>query len=88
MVVDGTTSGLLEKGPGLKADTPLPGQAGTSIIYGRATMFGGPFRHLNVLRPGDVLEVTTGQGTFHYRVLDVRYSGGPRPPALAAGQAG
>jgi sortase A len=84
VVVDGTTSGLLEKGPGLKADTPLPGQAGTSIIYGRGTMFGGPFRHLNVLRPGDLMEVTTGQGSFQYRVLDVRYSGGPLPPHSAA----
>jgi sortase A len=86
VVVDGTTSGLLEHGPGLRADTPLPGEAGTSIIYGRATLFGGPFRHLSVLRPGDLLEVTTGQGTFHYRVHEVRYSGGPEAPALAPGQ--
>jgi sortase A len=86
VVVDGTTAGLLERGPGLRADTPLPGEAGTSIIYGRSTLFGGPFRHLSVLRPGDLLEVTTGQGTFHYRVRDVRYSGGPEPPPLPAGQ--
>jgi sortase A len=86
VVVDGTTAGLLEHGPGLKADTPLPGEAGTSIIYGRSTLFGGPFRHLSALTPGDVLQVTTGQGTFHYRVHDVRYSGGPEPPPLAAGQ--
>lgn len=84
VVVYGTTSGLLEKGPGLRADTPLPGQAGNSIIYGRGTMFGGPFRHLNALRPGDVLEVTTGQGSFAYKVLDVHYSGGPLPSHLAA----
>jgi sortase A len=86
VVVYGTTSGLLEKGPGLKADTPLPGQAGTSIIYGRAALFGGPFRHLNLVRPGDVLEATTGQGTFQYRVLDVRYPRDPQPPALAVGK--
>jgi sortase A len=86
VVVDGTTSGLLERGPGLEADTPLPGQAGTSVIYGRSTLFGGPFRHLNVLRPGDLLEVTTGQGSFHYRVLDVRYPHDPLPRPLAAGQ--
>lgn len=85
VVVDGTTAGLLERGPGLKADTPLPGEAGTSIIYGRSTLFGGPFRHLGALVPGDLLQVTTGQGTFNYRVHDVRYSGGPAPPPLAAG---
>jgi sortase A len=85
VVVYGTTSGLLEKGPGLKADTPLPGQYGTSVIYGRGTMFGGPFRHLSVLRTGDILEITTGQGAFDYRVTDVRYSGAPVPPHHAAG---
>lgn len=86
VVVDGTTAGLLERGPGLKADTPLPGEAGTSIIYGRSTLFGGPFRHLSVLRPGDLIEITTGQGSFQYRVHDVRYSGGPEPSPLPVGQ--
>jgi len=85
VIADGTTSGILERGPGLKADTPLPGQVGTSIIYGRGTLFGGPFGHLGALRPGDLFEVTTGAGTFHYRVLDVRYPGDPLPPPLAAG---
>jgi sortase A len=86
VVVDGTSSAFLEWGPGLKADTPLPGEAGASIIYGRAAMFGGPFRHLNALRRGDLLAVTTGQGTFYYRVEDVRYPGDPLPPPLASGQ--
>lgn len=86
VVVEGTTSGVLESGPGLLADTPLPGRAGESIIYGRQTMFGGPFRHLNALRKGDLLQVTTGQGTFTYVVTDMQYPRTPKPPALAAGQ--
>jgi sortase A len=86
VVADGTTSGILERGPGLRADAPLPGQPGVSIIYGRGTLFGGPFRHLSALRPGQLLEVTTGQGTFHYRVLDVRYPHDPLPPTLPAGK--
>jgi sortase A len=86
VVAEGTTSGILERGPGLEADTPLPGQPGTSIIYGRGTLFGGPFRHLGELRPGELLDVTTGQGSFHYRVLDVRYPHDRLPPPLAAGQ--
>ena len=86
VVVEGTTSGVLESGPGLLADTPLPGRAGESVIYGRQTMFGGPFRHLNALRKGDLLQVTTGQGTFTYVVTDMQYPRTPKPPAVAAGQ--
>ena len=86
VVLDGTTSGLLEKGPGLSRDSVLPGQVGTCVILGRQTMFGGPFRHLGALRKGDLLDVTTGEGTFTYRVQDVRYPGAPLPPPLAAGQ--
>jgi sortase A len=86
VVVEGTTSGVLEHGPGLLADTPLPGRAGWSTIYGRQTMFGGPFRHLNVLRKGDLVQVTTGQGTFTYVVTSLQYPRTPEPPPLAAGQ--
>jgi sortase A len=88
VVLEGTTSGILEKGPGLEADTPLPGQAGVSVIYGRQTMFGGPFRHLSALQPGDIMQVTTGQGTFSFRVIDVRYPGDPypQPPAPGTGR--
>ncbi len=86
VVVEGTTSGVLEHGPGLLADTPLPGRAGESIIYGRETMFGGPFRHLDVLRKGDQIQVTTGQGTFTYVVTGLQYPHTPEPPPLAAGQ--
>jgi sortase A len=86
VVVEGTTSGILETGPGLEADTPLPGQLGVTVILGRQTMFGGPFRHLNALKRGDVFDATTGQGTFEYRVIDVRYPGDPLPPPPAAGK--
>ena len=86
VVVEGTTSGVLEGGPGLLADTPLPGRAGESVIYGRQTMFGGPFRHLTALRKGDLLQVTTGQGTFTYVVTDMQYPHTQQPPALVAGQ--
>jgi sortase A len=86
VVLAGTTSGVLEQGPGLWRDTPLPGQPGVSVIWGRHNMFGGPFRHLAALRRGDLIHVTTGQGTFTYAVTDLRYPGDPLPPPLAAGQ--
>jgi sortase A len=86
VVLEGTTSGVLELGPGLEANTPLPGQAGVSVIYGRQSLFGGPFRHLSLLSPGNVVQVTTGAGAFNYRVIDVRYSGGRYPPAVQPGE--
>ncbi len=86
VVLAGTTSGVLERGPGLWRDTPLPGQPGASVIWGRQTMFGAPFRHLAALHRGDVIRVTTGQGSFTYVVTDLRYPGDPLPPPLAAGQ--
>jgi sortase A len=79
VVLEGTTAGVLEQGPGLLADSPLPGQPGVSEILGRQTMFGGPFRHLDLLQAGDPIQVTTGEGTFRYVVDDLRYSGQPIP---------
>jgi sortase A len=84
VVVEGTTSGVLRDGPGHQQDTALPGQAGVSVIMGRSVTFGAPFRQVPSLRVGDPITVTTGQGTFHYTVTDVRGNGDPLPPTLGA----
>ncbi|WP_432971146.1 sortase [Dactylosporangium sp. CA-233914] len=68
VVVEGTTAGQLTKGPGHRADTVLPGQAGVSVIYARAATFGAPFARLMNLRPGERFTVTTGQGLATYVV--------------------
>ena len=87
VVVEGTSAEDLRSGPGHRRDTPLPGQAGTSVVYGRAIMFGGPFLRIRKLQQGDVITVTTGQGTFSYLVDGVRREGDPLPDTLAAGGA-
>jgi hypothetical protein len=84
VVFEGTTGSVLEKGPGHLRSTPLPGQAGTSEIMGKSTTYGGPFNGLASLLPGDTFTVTTGQGVHQYKVLDVRRSGYPQPPAPAS----
>jgi sortase A len=86
VVVEGTASGDLLSGPGHRRDTVLPGQAGPSIIYGRATTYGGPFRSLTTLQVGDGIQVTTGQGEFVYRVDGVRRAGDLGPRSLTAGE--
>jgi sortase A len=86
VVVEGAASSQLESGPGHFPASPLPGQAGVSVIYGRSATFGAPFGSLSTLRPGSTFSVTTGQGTFGYQVLDVRVAGDPLPAPLAAGR--
>lgn len=85
VVFEGTSGQVLEGGPGHYRDTPLPGQAGISVIYGRRVAYGGPFGGLSALRPGDTFTTTTGQGVSHYKVVDLRHSGDPY--SFIAGQA-
>jgi sortase A len=84
-VLEGTTSGVLMSGPGHLRDTVLPGEGGTSVIFGRAAAYGGPFRGLNRLDVGATIKVTTGVGTTTFKVIDRRRAGDPLPPALASG---
>lgn len=84
VVVQGTASGDLESGPGHARDTVLPGQLGTSVIYGRSVMFGAPFANLPAAQRGDLITTVTGQGKATFVVTDVRRAGDPYPPALPA----
>lgn len=86
VVVEGTSATDLLSGPGHLRSTVLPGQEGRSMIYGRALGFGGPFRSIATLRPGDGVTVTTGQGEFVYRVDAGRRDGDPLPAPPASGE--
>lgn len=85
VVVEGTTSSDLEAGPGHRRDTPLPGQVGVSVVYGRQFAYGGPFGQISTLAVGDTITTTTGQGPATYRVVDVRYAGDAAPPMPSNG---
>ncbi|MCA0216155.1 MAG: sortase [Actinobacteria bacterium] len=86
VVGEGTSSGDLMLGPGHRRDTVLPGQAGVSVIMGRAGAYGGPFSRLQELAPGERFSVVTGQGKQLFEVIGVRYAGDPAPPAPKAGE--
>ncbi|MGW4898156.1 sortase [Kitasatospora sp. NPDC004240] len=85
VVREGTAGGVLAAGPGHRRDTPMPGQAGTSVLLGRQAGFGGPFGTLGNLRAGETFTVTTGQGANTFRVLGLRRDGDPVPATLKAG---
>lgn len=71
VVVEGTSSTVLRRGPGHLRAAPLPGQPGNAVIAGRRVAYGGPFRHLDDLVEGDEITVTTGQGEARYVVTGV-----------------
>lgn len=71
VVVEGTGSAQTVTGPGHLRTSALPGQPGVSVIMGRRAGFGGVFGRLGSLTAGDEIRVTTGQGTFAYRVDSV-----------------
>lgn len=85
VVLEGTSSSVTEGGPGHRRDTPLPGQQGASVLYGRQASNGAPFAHLASLKAGDVIVATTGQGSAKYSVIGVRHEGDPVPKAMASG---
>ncbi len=79
VVVEGTSSGALLSGPGHRRDTPLPGQVGTSVIYGKGATYGAPFGRIAELSAGDRIEVVAGQGTQVFTVTGIRRAGDPLP---------
>jgi hypothetical protein len=85
VVLEGTTSGVLMAGPGHSRNTPFPGLAGTTEIFGRQASYGGPFSRINQLRRNAKVVVTTSEGVSTYRVLDVRHGGDPTPSSVASG---
>ncbi|MGE9807955.1 MULTISPECIES: sortase domain-containing protein [unclassified Janibacter] len=86
VVIEGTASGDTLAGPGHRRDTPLPGQAGVSLVYGRASTHGAPFRDIAQLKRGDKITVVTGVGEAVFRVSGVRREGDPVPTTLAEGE--
>jgi sortase A len=70
VVVEGTSTADLRKGPGHYAGMPLPGQIGNAGIAGHRTTYGAPFADLDQLLAGDVIQVETLSGTFDYTVSE------------------
>jgi len=69
VVVEGTDTESLKKGPGHYSKTAYPWQdAGRVGIAGHRTTYGAPFWSLNELREGDRIVLATEYGIVEYRV--------------------
>lgn len=85
VVVEGTSPQAMVSGPGHRRDTPLPGQLGNSVVFGRQFTYGGPFSGLGNLAKGDKISVVTGQGKHTFVVDRIRYTGDPIPTFSESG---
>jgi len=72
VVVNGTDSGSLRRGPGRHLDTSMPGAGELVYIAGHRTTYGAPFSHIDDLRRGDKIFVELPYATFEYRVTEAR----------------
>lgn len=68
VVVQGTDTASLQKGPGHYPDTALPGQGKTIGIAGHRTTYLAPFRHIDQIEAGDEVVLEMPYGDFAYRV--------------------
>ena len=73
VVVEGTDTESLKKGPGHYSRTAYPWEdSGRVGIAGHRTTYGAPFWSLNELREGDEIVLATEYGIFEYRVTGSR----------------
>ncbi len=70
MVVYGTDTETLKKGPGLHPSTGFPGQNFITYVAGHRTTYGAPFSDIDKLQPGDKITFEVPYGTYRYEVVD------------------
>jgi sortase A len=68
VMVQGTDTASLQRGPGHYPDTRLPGGNGTVGIAGHRTTYLAPFRHIDQLHKGDEIDLEMPYGNFRYTV--------------------
>ncbi len=71
-VVQGDGWDQLKKGVGQHAGTANPGEKGNLVVSAHNDIFGELFRHLDQLKPGDEVLVSTATRQWEYRVTGVQ----------------
>ena len=72
VVVNGTDSGTLKRGPGRYLGSAMPGQGELVYIAGHRTTYGAPFSRIDDLRKGDRVFLELPYGTFEYAITGHR----------------
>ena len=72
VIIAGTDTDSLKRGPGHYPTTGLPGAGTTVAIAGHRTTYGAPFRDIDAIEVGDGIEVEMPYGTFSYEVTKTR----------------
>lgn len=72
VIVDGTSSSDLKRGPGLDRRSFVPGQGQLAYIAGHRTTYGAPFAHIDALEPGDLVMVELPYAHLTYKVTGHR----------------
>jgi sortase A len=83
VIVQGTDTSALEKGPGHYTDynSAMPGQVGNFAVAGHRTTYLHPFYNINELKSGDKIVLETKTMWFTYTVQDIPQTKGyPRVP--------
>lgn len=68
VLMNGTDTATLQKGPGRYPQTPLPGMGSTTGIAGHRTTYLAPFRKINEVEDGDEIRVELPYAAFTYEV--------------------
>jgi sortase A len=72
VVVNGTGSADLRRGPGRHLESFMPGERELVYVAGHRTTYGAPFGNIDELRTGDPITVELPYGTIEYRVASHR----------------
>jgi len=72
VVVNGTSSGDLRRGPGRHLETWMPGEGRLVYIAGHRTTYGAPFSDIDKLRRGDPIHLELPYASMEYAVVSHR----------------
>jgi sortase A len=72
VVVNGTSTSDLRRGPGRHLESFMPGEGKLVYVAGHRTTYGAPFSNIDQLEPGDRISVELPYGSVDYRVTNRR----------------
>lgn len=72
IVVNGTDSDTLKRGPGRYLGSAMPGEGELVYVAGHRTTYGAPFSRIDKLRKGDPVYVDLPYATIEYRITGHR----------------